>query len=83
MRRTTIYLADEQAEALDTIAHGEGISRAELIRRLVDRGISAAPVDLDADLTAIESSFGSWADGDLPARAPDARAAHLERIRQS
>ncbi len=82
MRRTNIYLDDAQAAALDTIAAAEGISRAELVRRLVDRGISSLPSDLEGDLAAIEGSFGVCADEEMPARGPDERAAHLHRVRR-
>ncbi|SDD35170.1 Ribbon-helix-helix protein, copG family [Geodermatophilus telluris] len=80
MRRTNIYLDEDQTAALDTIARAAGVSRAELVRRLVDRGVSAAPSDLDADLAAITESFGALvADGPLE-RGPDERAAHLDRV---
>ncbi len=79
MRRTNVYLDDAQTVALDEVAHGQGISRAELVRRLVDRGIGHGPVDQEADLSAIEDSFGVLA-GDLPHRGRDERAAHLDRL---
>jgi hypothetical protein len=80
MRRTNIYLDEEQTVALDAIARAQGISRAELVRRLVDRGMSATPADLLADLAAIGDSFGVLADVEPGERGPDARADHLERI---
>ncbi|MDP9431072.1 MAG: ribbon-helix-helix domain-containing protein [Actinomycetota bacterium] len=84
MRRTNIYLDDAQTAALDAVARAEGISRAELVRRLVDRGVLGAPVDLDGEIAAIEESFAVCAGDDVPAlRRPDARAAHLEQIRRS
>ena len=59
MKRTSIYLADGQAIALDRMAERAGISRAELIRRLIDRAIGGQPgADLAADLAAINGSFG-------------------------
>ena len=59
MKRTAIYLAESQAAALDQVAKAEGISRAELIRTLIDQAIGGHPgADLAADLAAIESSFG-------------------------
>lgn len=67
--RTTIYLEQRQAAALDEAAAAQGISRAKLIRELIDGGIAAArPSDLEADLAAIEQSFGvlagdDWAEG--------------------
>ncbi|TFV54442.1 CopG family transcriptional regulator [Geodermatophilus sp. DF01-2] len=82
MRRTNIYLDDAQTAALDEIARAQGLSRAELVRRLVDRGISATPADLESDLAAIRASFGVCADDDVPPRGPDQRAAHLARVRR-
>ena len=59
MKRTSIYLADGQAIALDQMAETAGISRAELIRGLIDRAIGGQPgADLAADLAAINGSFG-------------------------
>lgn len=87
MRRTNVYLDDAQIVALDEIAHGQGISRAELVRRLLDRGIGNTPVDEDADLAAIEESFGvmtgEGGTDDVPARGPDERAIYLDRLRCS
>lgn len=80
MQRTNIYLDDEQAATLAAIAREEGISRAELVRRLIDRGVSAAPSDVAADVAAIEESFGALADAEEPTRGPDERAARLGRI---
>jgi len=35
-RRTNIYLAEAQSMALDKVAHAQGVSRAELIRQLLE-----------------------------------------------
>lgn len=80
MRRTNIYLDEAQTAVLDAVARAQGISRAELVRRLVDRGVSATPSDLEADLAAIDEAFGVLAGEEPGERGPDARAAHLERI---
>ena len=82
MKRTNIYLAEAQSAALDQVAHAQGISRAELIRRLVDRGVAGSDADdLEADLSAIRDSFGVLRDEDVPlVRGPDERARHLERV---
>jgi hypothetical protein len=82
MKRTNIYLAEAQSAALDQVAHTRGISRAELIRQLIDTGISAAgAADLDTDLAAIRESFGVLGDEDIPFdREPDERARHLDRV---
>ncbi|MGY1606102.1 MULTISPECIES: hypothetical protein [unclassified Geodermatophilus] len=42
--------------------------------------MSAAPSDLEADLTAIDGAFGVLAEEESGERGPDARAARLERI---
>ncbi|MGH9062695.1 MAG: CopG family transcriptional regulator [Acidimicrobiales bacterium] len=82
MKRTNLYLDEGQTTALDEVARGQGISRAELVRRLVDRGIGTTPRDLHADLSAIEESFGVLGDDQLPGRGPDARTAHLDQMRR-
>lgn len=82
MKRTNIYLDEAQAARLDGLAHARGISRAELIRRLLDDAIDAGPTDsLADDLAAIDASFGALrGDDGFEGRGPDARARHLERI---
>lgn len=82
MQRTNIYLEDAQTEALDRLANDEGISRAEVIRRMLDRALAGRDNDLAGDLAAIEESFGVLADLDAPTRGPDTRAAHLDAMWQ-
>lgn len=81
MKRTNIYLAEGQAAELDRVAQAAGVSRAELIRELIDRAIGGHPgADLAADLDAIHSSFGILADHDTFARGPDERMSYLQRL---
>jgi hypothetical protein len=81
MKRTNIYLADGQAEALDRVAEAEGVSRAELIRGLIDRAIGRQPgADVAADLAAIEGSFGVLADQEPFSRGPDERMNYLDGL---
>ena len=81
MKRTNIYLAEGQAAALDRVAEAEGVSRAELIRALIDRAIGGHPgADLAADLAAIESSFGVLAEQDPFTRGRDQRMDYLDRL---
>ncbi len=84
MRRTNIYLGDEQSAAVEDAARARGISRAELIRQLIDTGLSGSgSADLETDLSAIDESFGAVSDfGSLLARRDDDRARHLDRIGQ-
>jgi hypothetical protein len=69
MKRTSICLAEGQVGALDRVAQATGVSRAELIRELIDRAIGGNPgADLVADLAAIDGSFGILAEEDTLAR---------------
>jgi hypothetical protein len=81
MKRTNIYLAEGQAEALDRVAEAEGVSRAELIRGLIDRAIGGQPgADLAADLSAIKDSFGVLAGQEAFSRRPDGRMDYLDGL---
>jgi len=80
MRRTNIYLDEAQSELLDRLAAEEGLSRAEIIRRLLARALAGTDHDLEVDLEAIRSSFGVIADVAPAERKPDARQRHLDRM---
>lgn len=79
MQRTNIYLEKRQTEALDRIASAAGVSRAEVVRRIVDRAIDSGGDAVAADLAAIDLSFGCLADVefDLPGRGTGPREEHL------
>ena len=83
MQRTNIYLEDRQTVALDRMAGDEGISRAELIRRIIDERLAGGAADVTADLMWIDASFGVEVDLEAPERGPDARTAHLEGLLDS
>lgn len=80
MRRTNIYLDEQQTAQLDRLAAQEGVSRAEVIRRLLDRVLASSDESLGSDLHAIDDSFGALRDIDVPVRGPDGRDEHLARI---
>jgi len=81
MKRTNIYLAEGQAAALDRVAAAEGVSRAALIRELIDRAIGGHPgADLAADLAAINGSFGVLAGQEAFPRTRDQRTEYLDRL---
>jgi metal-responsive CopG/Arc/MetJ family transcriptional regulator len=80
MTRTNIYLEDRQTAMLDRLASQEGVSRAEVIRRLLDRALAGRDDDLAADLAAIDESFGVLEDADMPARGGGERAEHLAHM---
>jgi hypothetical protein len=81
MKRTNIYLAEGQAAALDRAAEAEGVSRAELIRELIDRALGGHPgADLAADVAAIDGSFGVLAGQEAFSRGPDQRMDYLDGL---
>lgn len=83
MRRTNIYLEERQTEALDQIASQEGVSRAEVIRRLLDKALGGYDDDLERDLAAIDASFGVLEQFEAPRRDPGGREEHLTRTWRS
>ncbi len=82
MNRTNIYLDEEQARSLDEAARAEGISRAALIRRLIDRGLGLNEGDLESDLAAIEASFNVLSGEDVLERGSDERSRYLDKVRR-
>ncbi|MGL5866418.1 MAG: CopG family transcriptional regulator [Dermatophilaceae bacterium] len=81
MHRTNIYLSDSQRVQLERRARAAGVSRAELVRQVLDRALGGDADRLDADLAALAGSFGALRDEqpDL-GRADDARGAHLDAL---
>ncbi len=79
MRWTSIYLDEARCRQLDRLARRRGISRAALIRELIDHALGGQDADVADDLAAIDESFGALPDLDLE-RGPDERWAHLQRI---
>lgn len=79
MRRTNIYLDEEQTASLDRLAEQEGVSRAAVIRRLIERALTGSDASTTADLAAIEESFAVMPDFEFPARGPSDREEHLGR----
>lgn len=77
MHRTNIYLEDRQTEALDKIASQLGLSRAQVIRDLVDRTLNGEDRDITAGVDAINRSAGALADIEPMEREPDARQSYL------
>jgi hypothetical protein len=43
MRKTTVYLNDDEAEALRQLAAATGVSQAELIRGAIRKAVSEVP----------------------------------------
>jgi metal-responsive CopG/Arc/MetJ family transcriptional regulator len=82
MQRTNIYLDDAQIEALDRLATARGVSRAEVVRRLIDRALHGDERDAASDLAGIEASFGGVTEEIVLERGSDARSRHLDEMRR-
>lgn len=80
MRRTNIYLDDRQTVALDRLAVEEGVSRAELIRRIIDRSLAGRDADLATDLARLDVAFSVPVDIEMPSRGADERSRDLDRL---
>ncbi len=80
MQRTNIYLEDRQTAALDRLAAEEGISRAELIRRILDRSLQGRGGVRDADLARLDFAFETAVEIDLPDREPGDRERMLDQL---
>lgn len=80
MKRTNIYLDQDQTAALDRLALQEGVSRAEVIRQLLNRVLASSEESLASDLHAIEHSFGVLRDVDVPVRGLGDREKHLAQV---
>lgn len=75
MRRTQIYLTEEQDQRIEAIARARGASKAAVIRGILDAGLDLGSADADAAL-AISSTAGICADyPDWPEWLRDVRAA--------
>lgn len=64
MKRTNIYLEERQTTALDEVARRTGITRAEVVRRYVDRGLGEDVDSVEDDLAAFDTTFGVLSGGD-------------------
>jgi hypothetical protein len=80
MRRTNIYLEERQIIELDRRARAQGVSRADLVRTIIDRALNDHDSTLEADLAAIAQAFGSVPDFPFPPRDSGTRQADLDSI---
>lgn len=62
MRRTQIYLTDEEADALKRAGKKTGLSMSDLIRTAIDQTYvgSDGPPTKEEALRMINDSFGAW-----------------------
>jgi len=82
MLRTNIYLSESQTEALDALAHQQGVSRAEVVRAMIDAGLSRGPTSA-ARMAAVNESFGILRDMNVTERGMTERDEYLDQVWQS
>ncbi|MGO8723207.1 MAG: hypothetical protein ACLQRM_10805 [Acidimicrobiales bacterium] len=71
-----------RSRSFDGVARAQGISRAALIRRLIDPGLDQTDSDLESDLAAIEASFNVLSgEENFLERGTDDRSRHLGSVR--
>lgn len=80
MHRTNLYLDERQTVALDAMARAQGVSRAEVVRRLIDDALDATGSRLDSDLDAIDAAFGIDPDFPMPDRSDGPRQGWIDRM---
>jgi predicted DNA-binding protein len=61
MRRTQLYLTDEQRERIAQRAEDAGVSQAEIVRRLIDEALGLGS-DMGDRLDAVDATSGILAD---------------------
>ncbi len=61
MERTNIYLTEEQQNRLGDRAKDEGVTKSEVIRRLLDEGLGISRRKARVD-EALDASRGIWSD---------------------
>lgn len=80
MHRTNIYLEERQVIELDRRARERGVSRADLIRSLIDEALVGGDSNLEADLAAIDAAFASEPDLEMPDRSDGERTTYIDSI---
>jgi hypothetical protein len=82
-QRPNICLEDRQSAALDRLAAEQGISRAELIRRILDRALFGHDDHAQADLARMEYAFEAVVELDVAGRQPGDPEQHVELDRRA
>jgi len=82
MKRTNIYLEERQTIILDRLASEQGVSRAEIVRSLLDKALPEQGESVAAGVAAINDSFGVLRDAEFNPleREVDARGQHLNHV---
>jgi predicted DNA-binding protein len=75
MRRTQIYLSEEESEAVEAAARSAGRTRSKIIRDAIDEKYLRRPATNEL-LQAIDAAFGAWR------RREEDGEAYVERLRR-
>lgn len=78
MIRTQIQLSEDQARRVKTMAHREGVSMAEIIRRALDRLLAEEAPSRARHWADAESLVGGFVDREGEERAAAEHDAHLD-----
>lgn len=78
MIRTQIQLTEQQVLKLRRAARAQGVSLAEMVRRLVDRGIAAELPDRAAAYAMAAERVGAFRDRDAASDVSERHDAYLE-----
>lgn len=73
VRRTQIYLSDQEHEALDRLSAESGKTKSQLVREAVER-VYLEPRGGDALVAALAASHGAW-------RRRNSGSDYVERLR--
>ena len=80
MRRTNIYLDDATITHLDRLADTQGVSRAEVVREMIQAGLVNQDRDEQYDLRQLDATFGIARDIQFYREGGSARDAHLNEM---
>lgn len=78
MIRTQIQLTEQQMRSLRRAAREQGVSLAEMVRRLVDRGIEEELPDRKAAYERAARSLGGFEDHDAAGDVSEEHDAYLD-----
>ena len=80
MRRTNIYLDDATITHLDHLANAQGVSRAEVVREMIQAGLANQVRDEQHDIRQLDLTFGIARDIQFHREGNSARETHLDEM---
>jgi len=74
-----IYLTESQTQALDALARQRGVSRVEVVRSMIDAGLSRGPAS-GARAAAVNESFGILREAEVEQRGGTERDQYHDQV---